>query len=300
MLGALLVFAAVLSACGSEKEESGLSPQKAGAPVSLQQPEDVARAVAYLNIAQFFNQSFALQADFRPAVARKAQVQAKLRIEDDCPEGGQYVYDWPSGSETIQMDFDHCQRSEGQRHGRLVQHCREGSFGDETCPFVAVTFGAQEDRLRFAQMKRELSTQGMWTRRENRGFVFLTQNLETGLKSFDEDFELIYRAENFLLESESLEGGQQLLSLSGSLGLATLEAEGDCAEGKVEFFTNDRLQINAEGVVVAGELRLENAENEIAYVEFLNNGDLAINIGEQTEVLLQEEFASLCRFLADQ
>lgn len=284
------VLAVMLTACGSDDDSNGLDQARAEQAAEINTAEQAARAVALIKLAETTDAELGEEAAFRPALLKPGR--AKLRIEDQCADGGSYTYDAPAGEEHIETLFQRCVDGERQRHGLIALDCRSGSYEDDSCVYETAHFGDEEGIYEVRDARGVIRLLGWRESDQRSGFDTRSQSMRWHQR--DEDDELLFLSDHFEMLWEHQGDAGSLLDLDGELGLAYRGELTDCIQGAVRFQTIDRLQRNAQGHFVAGKLRLETSNGARAFVEILGTEGLAVSIDGNTETVSAQDYAAFC------
>lgn len=292
----VILAGALMVGCGSSDNEAGPSINDARAPAPLDSASDVAIAASYINVVSVINSGVADLGDFNPLIARKLYIAgSKLRVEDSCDaNNGSFVYDDTTADETVRIEFRGCRLDGAVLDGTLTLQCLAGSFDDESCVNERVTFGANGGEVSVVEAGESFRIKGIWEFSEVGGFETISQTLEARLES-GEDMRAAYVADGFEMDIDYSGGGDPVIFVNGELGLAAEGADFDCGlGGTVTYNTLTQIGLNENGEPTSGRVRLNNAESQVAIIEFQQNGDLSVTVNGGTSTVTRAQYASLC------
>lgn len=294
--GIVILAGGMMVGCGSSAGESGPSINDARAPAPLDSPSDVAVAASYINAVSVINGGVAELGEFNPLVARKLYVAgSKLKVEDSCDgDNGRFVYDDTTAEETVRIEFHGCRLDGAVLNGTLTLECLSGSFDDESCVNERVTFGENGADVSVVETGEVFRIKGIWEFSEVAGFETISQTLEARVAS-GEDLQAAYVADGFEMDIDYSGGADPVIFVNGKLGLAAVGTDFDCGlGGMVTYNTLTQIGLNADGDPVSGRVRLNNAQSQVAIIEFQSNGDLSVTVNGGTSTVTRAQYSSLC------
>lgn len=295
--GVLLIAGVGLSGCGgSSGGDKGASLGEARSVASLTTFEEAAQALAYVRIAEDFDEIHQAYGDYSPSLSKS--YAPKLTFSRDCANGnGRMSYTDEEAPETVIINFTDCEIEGGDFiDGRLQQVCNDGSFSDDSCRDIELTYGEGQNALTAISADGgQGSLKGSWRGAQGSTFVQIDQSLELRLEDTSGDREFVAVTNAFVRDIEDLGNNELGISISGSAGLSFRGPLVECATGTVNFTTIRRVQVNANGTAVDGRVRITNANNRSATLEFLSTGDLQVTLSDgSSDVVPRSRFEAFC------
>ncbi len=176
--------------------------------------------------------------------------------------------------------------------------CLSGDFSDDdTCFNTRATFGSGSKALKFADTDgQNVDLLGSYQIQTAGNTTLTNQTLNIRVKPAFEDFEVIGISTGLQrgLEPSNDGSGSLQADLSGSIGLAFAGDVINCTTGTVTFSTIDALRVTSEGVITDGQLRLTNADNQIATVSFGASGAVTVSLNGSAETFTRSQFENAC------
>lgn len=292
-----LVFALSLQACSSS-ETQGPSKADASAPAKLDTTTDVLAASSYLDYINRLDNAAAAFGNFRSPLAQKrAEVVQKVLVENlSCGEGGTLDFDDQGRDDYMRFSFDNCRDNDGSSlNGLLVLQCQSGDFsGNDTCNNTQAAFGNGSKSLKYSDADgQRVDLLGTFQIQKAGDTTLTTQSLTIRVEPAFEDFQIVGISSGLQRGLQPNANGVQA-DVSGSIGLAF---EGDvlnCTSGTVTFSTIEALQVSSEGVITDGQLRITNANNQIATVSFGSSGAVTVSLNGSVEIFTRSQYANAC------
>lgn len=294
--GIVILAGGLMVGCGSSDGESGPSLNDARAPAPLDSATDVAVAASYINVMSVINGAVGELGEFNPLIARKVYtMSSKLRVEDNCDaDSGRFVYDDTTAEETVRIEFYGCRLDGAVLDGILTLQCLSGSFEDESCSNERVSFGDNGGEVRVVEAGEVFRIGGAWEFSDVEGFETISQTLEARVAR-GEDLQLAYVADRFEMDVDYSTGTDPVIFVNGKVGLAASGTTIDCGlGGTVTYNTLTQIALNESGEPVSGRIRLNNADSQVAIIEFQSNGDLSVTVDGGTSTITRAKYASLC------
>lgn len=295
-LPAILLGSMLLAACGSDNSDDNaptIADARAGAVIDS--AESAAQAAAYLTMISDIDalaDTRELDNDFRGKAARAVM---KFRLEDNCPAGGDFSIFDDDNPEQLTLQFNNCANEDGEiLDGRVFLQCQAGSFQDDSCTNVLITYGDGNGDFSFRDSRNLASLTGPWRVITRSTGLRVEESLEVLARDDDRELRAAVVTQNFFKDLEQDGNGGGLASIGGSAGAAFASPTVECATGLVTFTTRDPVQINSAGQLVGGRITVSNQAGASADVVFASDGTVTVTYNGATQTFPRSQFERFC------
>lgn len=293
---AITIGSILLAACGGDNAEDN-NPTIADARTAavIDSAESAAQAAAYITLITDIDalaDTRELDDQFRGKAARAVM---KFRLEDDCPAGGDFAIFDDNNPEQLTLQFNNCANDDGEiLDGQVFLQCQAGSFQDDSCTNVLITYGDGSDDFSFRDAQSLASLTGPWRVITTSTSLRIEESLEVFARDDARELRVAAVTQNFFKDLEQDGNGGGLASIGGSAGAAFASPSVECATGLVTFTTLDRVQINSQGQLVGGRVRVSNQSGASAEVAFSSDGTVTVTYNGATQTFPRSQFERFC------
>lgn len=286
----------LLAACGGgDSGDNGPTLAEARSDAVIDSAESAAKAAAYIAMVNDIDglaDNRDLDDEFRGKAARAVM---KFRLEDDCPGGGDFAIFDNDDPDFLTLQFNNCTSENAEvLDGQVTLQCLAGSFQDDSCTNVLITYGVGNDDFSFRDPLRSASLVGPWRVITTSNSIRVEQSLELLARDDSRDLQVAAVTQNFFNDLEQDGNGGGLASIGGSAGASFSGPNVECATGLVTFVTREPVQINSSGQLVGGRISVSNQAGASADVTFSSDGTVTVTYNGATQTFPPSRFERFC------